>query len=350
MIPSGITPALDQTAADIFGKKIGYWQDTKHWTKIRGLKLLNRPGSRRRVYSKEQLLAAHAEEERAKAVNELPKYDLPPVPAGESPDDLLDLEESLQALPEHRRVTPATWKGYRHGTKTRLPEPDFILGGTKVDGKIVGGEDYWRRQTILDWDAHRPGPGNMQGRLTGSKNRTPRRPTPEAEARRARTQELLDENPAGLTYKKLAADLDVHEVHAERLLTAGRREKVGRMLAERPNLTAEQVQEEMGLAVKAHARRLLEKASEAKHQQDRTRLLVDEIPSRLTAELLAEHLSIPQSDAERMLREARVNKTGEMLADRPDLTAEDLMGEFGISDHLYARWILDEARRVTAKQ
>jgi hypothetical protein len=265
MIPNGVTPADDQTAADIFGMSVGYWRDTKHWKQIRGLKLLNRKGSRRRIYSKEQLLAAHAEEERAKAVNEQPKYDLPPVPAGEHPDDLLDLEESLQALPEDRRVTLPTWKGYRYGTKTRLPDPDFNLGGQEVDGEIVGGEDFWRRQTILDWDANRPGPGSEpgRGRKTGSKNKQPRRLTPQAQERRDRTRQLLEENASELTGKKLAEDLGVHQVHAERLLSAARKDKVREMLAAQPALTVDDVQRELGLHVVAHGQKLLDEAHQA---------------------------------------------------------------------------------------
>ncbi|RPK32390.1 hypothetical protein EES39_38550 [Streptomyces sp. ADI92-24] len=269
MIPNGVTPADDQAAADIFGVSLGYWQDKKHWTKIRGLKLLNRKGSRRRIYSKEQLIAAQVEEARAKAVNETPKFDLPPVPAGEHPDDLLDLEESLQVLPEERRVTLATWKGYRYGTKTRLPDRDFILGGKEVDGEIVGGDDFWRRQTILDWDANRPGPGSEpgRGRKVGSKNKAPRPLTPEAQERRDRTRQLLDENAAGLTGKSLAKDLDVHPVHAERLLSAARKDKVRDLLKERPKLTVEDVQRELGLHVVAHARKLLDEAGKATAEQ-----------------------------------------------------------------------------------
>ncbi|QNS09493.1 hypothetical protein [Streptomyces xanthii] len=262
MIPNGVTPADDQIAADIFGVSVGYWQDTKHWQKIRGLKLLNREGSRRRLYSKEQLLAAHTEEERAKAVNEQPRYDLPPVPADEHPDDLLDLEEALYALPEERRVTLSTWKTYKYGTKTRLPDPDFNLGGQEVDGEIVGGEDFWRRQTILDWDANRPGRGSQpgRGRKVGSKNKAPRQPTPQAEERRRHARLLLDEQPATVTAKVLAESLGVHPVHAERLLRAARLEKVRDLLEEREDLTVEDVQHETGLTVVAHARKLLDEA------------------------------------------------------------------------------------------
>jgi hypothetical protein len=270
MIPKGITPANDQIAADIFGVSVGYWQDKKRWEQIRGLKLLNRKGSHRRLYSKEQLEAAQVAEARAKAVNEQPKYDLPPVPAGEHPDDLLDLEESLHALPEDRRVTLSTWKGYRYGKKTRLPDPDFNLGGTKrEDGEIVGGEDFWRRQTILDWDANRPGRGSEpgRGRKVGSKNRAPRRLTPEAQDRRDRTRQLLKENAAGLTAKSLAEDLGVHQVHAERLLSAARKDMVRDLLKARPALTVEDVQRELGLHVVAHARKLLDEASKALAEQ-----------------------------------------------------------------------------------
>ncbi|MYS32934.1 hypothetical protein K388_06943 [Streptomyces sp. KhCrAH-43] len=273
MIPNGVTPADDQTAADIFGVSVGYWQSTKHWEKIRGLKLLNREGSRRRIYSKEQLLAARAEEERAKAVNEMPQYDLPPVPTGAHPDDLLDLEESLYALPEEKRVTLSTWKTYRYGTKTSLPAPDFNLGGKKpdvedgggeeADGEVVGGEDFWRRQTILDWAANRRGRGNPKGRPVGRKESQSRPPNPQAEARRERARLLLDEIPTVLTAKMLGEHLGVHPVHAERILRAARLDKVREMLAGNPNLLVADVQEALGLNVHAHAKKLLHEARKA---------------------------------------------------------------------------------------
>lgn len=264
MIPNGVTPADDKIAAEIFGVSVGYWQDTKHWTKIRGLKLLNRKGSRRRLYSKEQLLAARLEEERAKAVNELPQYDLTPVPAGEHPDDLLDLEESLYALPEDRRVTLPSWKGYRYGTKTRLPNPDFNLGGEEgEDGETVGGEDFWRRQTILDWDADRPGRGNPLGRPAGRQESQSRPPNQQAEERKERARRMLKEHPTTLTAKTLAEDLGVHAVHAERILRTARLEKVAELLAAKPDLTVEDVQRETGLHVTTHARKLLDEARQA---------------------------------------------------------------------------------------
>ncbi|MEV4042844.1 hypothetical protein [Streptomyces sp. NPDC049744] len=263
MIPHGVTPADDQIAADIFGVSVGYWQDTKHWEEIRGLKLLNREGSRRRLYSKEQLLAARAEEERAKAVNEQPRYDLPPVPAEEHPGDLLDLEESLYALPADKRVTLSTWKGYRYGTKTRLPDPDFNLGGKDVDGEVVGGEDFWRRRTILDWAADRRGRGNPKGRPAGRKESQSRPPNPQAEERKERARQLLAQHPTTLTAKMLGEDLGVHPVHAERLLRAARLDKVTSLLKANPDLTAEDVQREIGLHVTSHARKLLDEARQA---------------------------------------------------------------------------------------
>nr|WP_024127936.1 hypothetical protein [Streptomyces sp. 14R-10]AHF46210.1 hypothetical protein pZL1.45c [Streptomyces sp. 14R-10] len=263
MIPNGITPADDQMAADIFGVSVGYWRDTKAWEAIRGLRLLNRDGARRRVFSKEQLLAAQVQKERAKATNQVPKYDLPPVPAGEHPDDLLDLEEALHAIPKEQRVTLDTWKAYRYGTKTRLPDPDYTLGGKKIDGAVTGGEDFWRRQTILDWNATRRGRGNPKGRPAGSKNKRPRPADPKAEERKQRVRQLLDEHPSTLTAKKLAEELGVHAVHAERLLRAARLGKVSSLLDSKPDLTVEDVQRELGMHVVSHARKLLDEARKA---------------------------------------------------------------------------------------
>lgn len=317
MIPNGVTPADDQIAADIFGVTVGYWQDKKHWTKIPGLKLLNRKGSRRRVFSKEQLLAAHAEEERAKALNEPPRYNLPPVPAGESPDDLLDLQESLLALPESRRVSLATWKTYRYGKKTRLPEPDLILGGKKVDGEIVGGEDFWRRQTILDWDKDRPGPGNPTGRPVGVKESHPRQPNQQAEERRQRTRQLVEEQP-GITAAALAVELDVHPEYAQRLLTAARQE----------------------MNVLPHTAQL------ALERRERTRQLLDENLSGLTALKVAEDLGVHRVHAEGLLNAARQDKLRELLAERPDMTVEDVQATFGFTVTAHARTLLDKVREA----
>ncbi|MGD9486058.1 hypothetical protein WDH52_22900 [Streptomyces sp. TRM70308] len=268
MIPNGVTPADDQTAADIWGWTLGHWRDTKHWKKIPGLVLLREGGHRRgRVFSREQLLAAHTEEERAKKLNVLPAYDLPPVPAaddpnrGADPDDLLDLEEALHALPKERRVALSTWKTYRYGDKTRLPEPDVVLGGKTVDGQIVGGIELWRRRTILEWDANRPARGGPKGRgrPAGSKDRAPRAGTKQGEERRQEVRRLLAENNR-LTAKALAEATGVHPVHAERLLREARIEKVRQMLAGNPDLLADDVRETLGLGVRAHAQKLLNDA------------------------------------------------------------------------------------------
>ncbi|MER6256257.1 hypothetical protein ABT224_33400 [Streptomyces sp. NPDC001584] len=318
MIPNGITPADDQIAADIFGVSVGYWRDKKHWTKIPSLKLLNRKGSRRRLYSKEQLLAARVEEERAEAVNEKPKYDLPPVPAGEHPCDLLDLEESLYALPEERRVALTSWKAYRWGTKTRLPDPDFVLGGKKgPDGESVGGEEFWRRQTILDWDVNRSGRGNPTGRPVGVKESQPRPVNQKAQERRDRTRQLIEERP-GLTAAELAEDLGVHPVHAERLLSAARRES-GTL-----PLTTQLAQE----------------------RRHKTRELLDADLSGLTAPKLAEELGVHRVHAEGLLNTARQDKLRELLAKRPQMTVEEVKSTFGFSVTAHARTLLDKVRET----
>ncbi|TGN72140.1 hypothetical protein E5083_30885 [Streptomyces bauhiniae] len=268
MIPNGVTPADDHMAADIWGWSLGYWRDTKHWEKIPGLVLLREGGHRRgRVFSKEQLLAAHTEEERAKKLNVLPAYDLPAVPAADDPDraadpdDLLDLEESLDALPAERRVALSTWKTYRYGDKTRLPEPDVVLGGKKADGQAVVETELWYRRTILEWDANRPvrGGAKGRGRPAGSKDRAPRTGTKQGAERRQTVRRLLAENNH-LTAKALAEAIEVHPVHAERLLREARLEKVAQMLDSNPDLLVDDVQETLGLGVRAHATKLLNEA------------------------------------------------------------------------------------------
>ncbi|MFB6670650.1 hypothetical protein [Streptomyces parvus] len=352
MIPYGVTPADDQMAADIFGVSLGYWRDKKMWKTIPGLRLLSPPGARRRVFSKQQLLVAQQQRERAKALNQVPKYDLPPVPAGEDPRDLLNLQEARLALPEDQRVTLDTWKGYRYGSKTRLPDPDDTVGGKESDnGAIVGGEDFWRRQTILDWNDNRSGPGNPKGRPTGSKNARPRAADHETEERRHRAAQLF-QGDHRLRSKDLADDLGVHAVHAERILRDLRLEELANLLVERPGMTVAEVQNEFGVAHTSHTQKLISDAQ--RHQQARqllrdqpdltaqelaeevavdldeaarilravllerdrfqvqqTRLLLQKAPSQVTPEQLADHLDVPRDQAVKLLHRAMAGSSGE---------------------------------------
>ncbi|GHH25661.1 hypothetical protein [Streptomyces rubradiris] len=270
MIPNGVTPADDNMAADIWGWSVGYWRDRKHWEDIPGLVLLRAGGHRRsRIFSKEQLIAAHVEEQRAKAQNVLPKYELPPVPTGEHPDDLLDLEEALQALPEHRRVSMVTWKTYRYGNKTRLPDPDLPnFGAREIDGKDVGGTDFWRRRTILEWDANRPergGPPGRSGRKPGSKDKQPRHTITQVRAQKnlALVRSMLDSKGANIVTAQTVADfLGIHPGHAERVLREARVSKIRDLLKENPDLTIDDVMRELGLHVVAHARKILDAADD----------------------------------------------------------------------------------------
>jgi hypothetical protein len=216
------------------------------------------------VFSLEQLLAAHQEEERAKELNVLPVYDLPVVPAGvEHPKDLLDLEEARQALPEERRVSRETWRSYRYGGKTKLPDPDFTLDDPDFtsDGVSGGGGTFWRRETILNWDAERPRRGKSPngGRPLGSKDKQPRTGYAQAQERRQRVRQLLDQD-AGVSAQVLAEDLGVHQVSAERLLREARIQKVRELLEEQPALTVDEVMAVTGMRSPSRAGRLLVEA------------------------------------------------------------------------------------------
>ena len=263
MIPHGVTPADDQIAADIFGVSVGYWQDTKHWEQIRGLKLLNREGSRRRLYSKEQLLAARAEEERAKAVNEQPRYDLPRCRRRSTPATCSTWRSPFTPFP---RTSASRWpRGRATGT---APRRAFLTPtSTSVARRWTA-----RSSAVRTSGAGRP---SSTGRPTVAAEATPRGvrpgrkeaqsrpPNPQAEERKERARQLLAEHPTTLTAKMLGEDLGVHPVHAERLLRAARLDKVISLLKDQPGLTAEDVQQEIGLHVTSHARKLLDEARQA---------------------------------------------------------------------------------------
>ncbi|MDH6711337.1 hypothetical protein P3T27_008095 [Kitasatospora sp. MAA19] len=208
MIPYGVTPADDETAAKLFDMSTGYWRDTKRWTKIPGLKLLNRDSKRpRRVFSLEQLQAALAGEE------------LPLIPTEPHPKDLLDLEEARLSIPAERRPTEKTMNTYRApSSDTRLPDP--------VD---VFGTEYWPRAVIEDWDEKRKPVGNPAGRPVGVVETKPRATSyPKAEQRRALVRELLTQHGAELTPDTVwnalqDANLGVTELYAERLLREARK-------------------------------------------------------------------------------------------------------------------------------
>lgn len=307
MIPAGITPADDVKAAEIFGIGVGHWRDTKRWTTIRGLQLLNRKDARRRIFSLQQLRAAKAEEERAAAVNELPKYNLPPVPTEESPRDLLDLVEARLALPKERRPTPSTWSTYRFGTKTKLPEPDVTING----------EGFWYRQTILDWDANRPGRGSVpgRGRHVGAKDKQPRRRGATAARRKERVRELLDERGSGLTAAEVQADLGISEGHASRLLKdAPAKQGV--------NTTA--------------------KPADARLK--RVRELLNDRGPNLTVDDVRAGLGTGKELSRELLHAARAQKVRELLHDQPRLTTDDVKAALGLNVTAHAQKLLDEVR------
>ncbi|WP_103529772.1 hypothetical protein [Streptomyces sp. SM12] len=347
MIPNGVIPADDQRAADIFECSLRSWRAAKRWQDIPGLVLLREGGGRRaRVYPEVQLLAARAIEVNARKRGEPPVYDLPAVPIGIShPDDLLDLEEAREALPAERRPSLSAWKSYRYGSKTQLPAADFVLGGKEVDGGVVGGTEFWYRHTILTWDENRPKPGWPEGtgRPAGSKDSVPRGGTRQGEARRQLVRAALAKSPK-ITAAVLAPMIDVHAVHAERLLREARMERVGRMLADDPDLTAAAVGETFGVNRDVAGRLLRDNGGSDVDSEDRsdTGRLLDANPHLATGELAAA-IRASEKHATRLLREARMERVGRMLADDPDLTAAAVGETFGVNRDVAGR-LLHEAR------
>ncbi|WP_209312466.1 hypothetical protein [Streptomyces lonarensis] len=348
-----MTPASDEDAADIWGISPARWRKLKRWNEIPGMVLLREGGNRRtRIFSREQLVAARAAEQHAAGRDAVVEYTLPAVPTTEHPRDLLDLEEARLSLPEDRRPSPATWKGYRYGDKTRLPEPDTT----------VGNADLWYRQTISDWDGQRPAPGGMKGRAgrpRGSKDSVPRGEKASTEERRQRVMRLLDEKPTA------TAD-DVHElipgfhlVTAQRALRDAREHIVRRAVADDPDLTVEGVRKLFGMD-SANAAQLLRESGgdvpehylvdpEAAAAERRTVGGLLRVNNHLTIEEVVDAVGLTPRRAERLLREARLELLREDLADEPDRSVEEVQRRFSMGRRPAAvRLLADAGGRLAA--
>jgi DNA invertase Pin-like site-specific DNA recombinase len=85
----------------------------------------------------------------------------------------------------------------------------------------VCGVAHWKRHTIRDWDANRPGAGG--GRPKGSKDTKPRTPATDkrlalAQERKDRVAKMLADSKGNVTAAQIADDLGVSERQAYRIL------------------------------------------------------------------------------------------------------------------------------------
>jgi hypothetical protein len=196
MIPAGRTPL---GTADIAKRK-----GTKSLSRSDAEQLptpISRPGAQTRIWDKEQVDAHLAGKE------------IPELPDQESPEDLLDREETRHQL--HNVIKPEAWRAYiNHG---HAPKPDTMVCGVA----------HWKRRTIRDWDANRPGARAGGGRPKGSKEAKPRTPATDkrlalAQARKDRVAQMLADTNGQATSAQIAADLGITERQSQRLLKAVR--------------------------------------------------------------------------------------------------------------------------------
>lgn len=196
MIPAGRTPLSTADIAKRQGRK----------TLLRGAvqqlpEPISRPGARTLIWDAEQI-DAH-----------LAGKPVPELPAGESPDDLLDREEARNVLVGLGvELKPEAWRAYiNHGY---APEPD----------REIFGVGHWYRRTIVAWPDQRPGEGAGGGRPHGSKDSKPRdRATNprlrEADARKTRVQKMLADSNGRASAADIAVAEGISERQAYRLLT-----------------------------------------------------------------------------------------------------------------------------------
>jgi DNA invertase Pin-like site-specific DNA recombinase len=88
---------------------------------------------------------------------------------------------------------------------------------------MVCGVAHWKRRTIRDWDANRPGARAGGGRPKGSKDTKPRTPATDkrlalAQARKDRVAQTLATGKGKVTAAEIAADLGITERQAYRVL------------------------------------------------------------------------------------------------------------------------------------
>ncbi|MFE7759350.1 hypothetical protein [Streptomyces sp. NPDC057429] len=192
MIPAGRIPVGTADVSKRLGRK------TLPSTVIKTLPApISRPGAKTSIWDSEQI-EAH-----------LAGLPIPELPTAESPDDLLDREEARLQLGDI--VEPETWRGYVN--RKHAPEAD----------KVVCGVPHWKRSTIRNWDANRPGAGAGGGRPKGVKDSRPRDRAADprlsrADARKERVRAMLKDASGELTPAQVAEAESMSERQAYRLI------------------------------------------------------------------------------------------------------------------------------------
>lgn len=210
------------TLADLARKKgvsLGTYKNAGHHRKSGHPAPISSPGSRPVLWDDAQTTAYYAGEP------------IPPLPAQDSPDDLLDRYEAAALA----GVAVGTWDRYDSLPGMR-PRP------APVDLSTLGmddlGAEHWRRGDIQDWLAQRPGLGGG-GRPKGTADLVP------VDEIQPRAAALLARTP-DLTAEAAADQIGVGAQAAQRALAAVRADVVAQLLAKHPDATPEQITQQTG--------------------------------------------------------------------------------------------------------
>lgn len=158
---------------------------------------------------------------------------VPPLPARDDPDDLLDQHEAAALV----GLASRSWEVHKHAEGLAK---HLVLVRGKDPADTFRGVEHWPRRAIKAWQQARPGTGhNRGGRNVGARDALPRHEIPDA------VRALHDAKP-DITSAEVHERLGIHQDTASRVLVTVRAGRVHKLLQRRPDLTAEQIAERLG--------------------------------------------------------------------------------------------------------
>ncbi|WJV51747.1 DUF6292 family protein [Streptomyces flavofungini] len=182
---------------------------------------ISSPSSRAQLWDGEQTDAFYADKP------------VPPLPAAEDDQDLLDRHEAAGEL----GVTAGTWNTYKRDR--RLAEHVVLV-------PAEGGTEHWPRHVVRAFKAARPGKGAGGGRRTGSGDMVPR------DEILPRIAELLDANPA-ITLAEVADTLGIARFPtAQAGLAQLRGQRIADLIEAHPELDPVEAAERLGYPTVTH--------------------------------------------------------------------------------------------------
>ncbi|MFJ2819477.1 hypothetical protein [Streptomyces sp. NPDC087294] len=215
---------LVRTLADLAaeeGLTLGYYRKKRAYKEPGHPKPISSPTSRVLLYDGAQTDAYRASEP------------VPALPTDDLPDDLLDLHEAAALVD----LAPRSWEVHKNGESLAR---HVVLVRGKNPPEDLRGVEHWPRRAVLAWKADRPGTGHTRGgRTVGALDVVPRLELPD------RVQHLLVTRP-DITAAQVEQQLGIHHDTASRVLVDLRRQGVRRLLDKQPDLTPEDVVEQAG--------------------------------------------------------------------------------------------------------